>query len=294
MISRYVPYFRSVQDQFRTILQDFMGKMGAGILVFFVLVSLFAPVIAPGGPYKVYSRQDGSLAKLDPPSSRHWFGTTQQARDVFSQTVWGTRIAILIGFLSAFSITLIGTAIGLIAGYYGGKIDDLLMRITDIAYGIPFLPLCILLIAILKPSIWNILLAIILLFWRTTARVIRAQVLSLKERPFVWSARASGAGDLRIIAVHIAPNVLPLALLYLALGIGWGVMTEASLSFLGLGDPMKISWGSMLYDAFQSAAMRRAWWWILPPGISIALFVVSVFLLGRSYEEIVNPRLREP
>jgi peptide/nickel transport system permease protein len=283
-----------MKRQARTVLQDFMGKMGAAVLLFFILVALLAPVIAPEGPFKVYSRPDGTLAKLEPPSAEHWFGTTQHARDVLSQTVWGTQVAILIGFLSALSVTLIGTTIGLIAGYYGGKIDDFLMRITDIAYGIPFLPLCILLIAILKPSIWNILLAIVLLFWRTTARVIRSQVLTLKERPFIWSARASGAGDLRILFVHIAPNIFPLTLLYLALGIGWGVMTEASLSFLGLGDPMKISWGAMLYDAFQFAAMRRAWWWILPPGISIALFVVSVFLLGRSYEEIINPRLREP
>jgi len=294
MVSGYLPYLQIIKNQVQIVLQDFSGKLGACILLFFVLLALFAPVIAPNDPFKVYSREDGSLAKMDPPSSKHWFGTTHYARDVFNQTIWGSRVAILIGFLSAFSVTLIGTVIGLISGYYGGKIDDLLMRLTDIAYGIPFLPLCILLVAILKPSIWNILLAIILLFWRTTARVIRSQVLSLKERPFIWSAKATGAGDLRILFVHIAPNVLPLSLLYLALGVGWGVMTEASLSFLGLGDPMKISWGGMLYDAFQMAAMRTAWWWILPPGISIALFVVSVFLLGRSYEEIVNPRLREP
>lgn len=291
--SRYSPYLKLISSQLKTIFKDPMGRCGFSILVFFVLLSILAPVISPGGPYKVYKRADGSLAKLDPPSAEHWLGTTQSARDVLDQTVWGTRVAISIGFISALCITFIGTNIGILSGYYGGKIDDVMMRITDIAYGIPFLPLCILLVALLKPSIWNILLSITILFWRTTARVIRSQVLSLKERPFVWSAKAAGASNLRIMYVHIAPNVLPLSLLYLALGIGWGVMTEASLSFLGLGDPLKMSWGYMLYHAFHTGAMRIAWWWILPPGISIALFVVSSFLVGRSYEEIANPRLRE-
>lgn len=293
MASKYSPYIRLIKKQTQIVFQDFMGKAGAGILLLYILMALLAPIIAPEGPFKAYSREDGTLAKLEPPSAKHWFGTTFHARDVLSQTLWGARIAIFIGFLSAISITLIGTTVGLVSGYYSGIIDDILMRITDIAYGIPFLPLCILLVSILKPSIWNILLAIVLLFWRSSARVIRSQVLSLKERPFIWSAKAAGAGDMRILFIHIFPNVIPMSLLYLALGIGWGVMTEASLSFLGLGDPMKISWGGMLYDAFQFAAMRKAWWWVIPPGFSIALFVVSAFLLGRSYEEIVNPKLRK-
>jgi peptide/nickel transport system permease protein len=290
--SRYLPYLKLIFSQFRTILQDWMGKIGFTIIAIFIIIAIFAPVISPEGPFKTYRRPDGRFAKMDPPSAQHWFGTTRSARDVFDQTIWGTRVAVSVGLLSALCITIIGTNIGIISGYYGGKVDDILMRITDVAYGIPFLPLCILLVALLKPSIWNILLAIIILFWRTTARVIRSQVLSLKERPFIWSAKAAGAGNLRIMYVHIAPNVLPLSLLYLALGVGWAVMTEASLSFIGLGDPLKMSWGYMLYYAFQSAAMRKAWWWIIPPGASIALFVVSCFLVGRAYEEIVNPRLR--
>jgi len=290
--SRYLLYLGLIYNQLKTILKDPMGKVGMTIITIFILVAIFAPVISPNGPFKTYRKANGRLAKLNPPSAQHWLGTTQSARDVFDQTIWGTRVAVAVGLLSALCITFIGTNIGIISGYYGGKVDDVLMRITDIAYGIPFLPLCILLVAILRPSIWNILLAIIILFWRTTARVIRSQVLSLKERPFIWSAKAAGASDFRIMYVHIAPNVLPLSLLYLALGVGWAVMTEASLSFLGLGDPLKMSWGYMLYYAFQSAAMRKAWWWVIPPGVSIALFVVSCFLIGRAYEEIVNPRLR--
>ena len=290
--SRFKPYFILVREQLKIILQDVMGKIGFSIIVFFILIAIFAPVISPNGPYKVYRSEKGHLEKLQPPSIRHWFGTTTTARDVFDQTVWGTRVAVTIGIISALCVTFIGTNIGIISGYYGGKIDDILMRITDVAYGIPFLPLCILLVALLKPSLWNILLAIIILFWRSTARVIRSQVLSLKERPFIWSAKAAGASNLRIMYIHIAPNILPLSLLYLALGVGWAIMTEASLSFIGLGDPLKMSWGYMLYNAFQSAAMRKAWWWIIPPGLSIALVVVACFLIGRAYEEIVNPRLR--
>jgi peptide/nickel transport system permease protein len=240
----------------------------------------------------MYKDANGRFKIMETPSLTHWFGTTQSARDVLSQTVWGTRVALIVGIISAFCVTFIGTNIGIISGYYGGKIDDILMRIADIAYGIPFLPLCMLLVALLEPNIWSIILGIVTLFWRTTARVIRAQVLTLKERPFVWSAKAAGASDLRIMYLHIAPNVLPLSLLYLALGVGWGVITEASLSFLGLGDPLKMSWGYMLFDAFSVGAMKRAWWWIIPPGICIALVVVSFFLVGRAYEEFVNPRLR--
>jgi peptide/nickel transport system permease protein len=187
----------------------------------------------------------------------------------------------------------VGFNVGLVSGYAGGRIDDLFMRIVDITYGIPFLPFAILLVSLLRPSVWNIVLTISLLFWRTTARVIRAQVLTLRERPFVTSARASGAGPLRIMYLHIAPNVLPLALLYVALGVGTGVLTEAGLAFLGFGDPRMVSWGGMLNVAFHTGSIRLAWWWVIPPGIGIALFVISTFLVGRAYEEIVNPRLHE-
>ena len=289
---RYRYYLERIYKPIKPIFGDWMGKMGICIITFFLVIAICAPIIAPQGPFKMYRTDDGKMAKLKPPSSEHWFGTTRSTMDVLSQTVWGARVALLVGIISAFCCTFIGTNVGIISGYYGGRIDDVLMRITDIAYGIPFLPLCMLLVAFLEPSIWNTLFSIVILFWRTTARVIRSQVLSLKERPFVWSAKASGASDFRIMYLHIAPNVLPLSLLYMALAVGWGVMVEASLSFLGFGDPLTMSWGLMLNNAFHAAAMRTAWWWIVPPGVSIALVVVSFFLVGRAYEEYVNPRLR--
>jgi len=167
------------------------------------------------------------------------------------------------------------------------------MRITDIAFGIPFLPFAVVLIALTRPSIWNIILTISCLSWRTTARVIRSQVLSLKERPFIQAAKVSGGSDLRIMYVHILPNVLPMSFLYVALGIAWATLTEASLSFLGFGDPRMISWGQILYYAFINGSARSAWWVVLPPGICITLFVISAFMVGHAYEEMVNPRLRK-
>jgi peptide/nickel transport system permease protein len=134
---------------------------------------------------------------------------------------------------------------------------------------------------------------VIFFLWRTTARVIRSQVLSLRERPFIWAARAAGASDWKILFFHIGPNVLPFSFLYMAIGVSAGVMLEAGLSFLGFGDPHVTSWGQMMNKAFHAGAMRNAWWWVLPPGICLSLFVTSTFMITRAYEKMINPRLRE-
>jgi peptide/nickel transport system permease protein len=221
-------------------------------------------------------------------------GTTSGGRDIFSQLVFGARPALLVGFLAAFCVALIGTVVGLIAGYFGGWIDNLLMRITDVAFGIPFVPFVIVLVAFLRPSIWNIVAAMALLLWRDTARVIRSQVLTLRERSFVQAARVSGAGPWRIIFLYIAPNIIPLSLLYGTLAVGWAILTEASVSFLGFGDPGVVSWGSMLQDAYVSQALARgAYYWFVPPGLCIILAVMAGFFIGRGYEELLFPRLRE-
>jgi peptide/nickel transport system permease protein len=201
-------------------------------------------------------------------------------------------VALVVGLLSALGSVIIGTLIGLAAGYFGGWVDEVLMRATDVAFGIPFLPFAMVVISIATASLPLIILLVIFFLWRTTARVIRSQVLSLKTRPFVWAAKAAGAGHLKILFLHIMPNVLPLSFLYIAMGVQAGVMLEAALSFLGFGDPHVQSWGIMLNAAFSAGAMRSAWWWVLPPGIALSLFVLSVFAVGRAYEEILNPRLR--
>jgi peptide/nickel transport system permease protein len=280
-------------SQFQLLVADGPGLVGLLLLGFFALIAVFGLELAPYDPIEIQYLADNTMARVDPPSARYWFGTTTHGRDVFSQTLSGARVAVVVGFLSALATVFIGTNIGLFAGYYGGWLDSVLMRLVDISYGIPFLPFAIILVSLLGPSIWNIILVITLLFWRTTARVIRAQVLSLKERPYIWSARAAGASRLYIMYRHILPNVLPLVLLYTALSVGGSVLTEAGLSFLGFGDPNYPSWGTMLNQAFRAGAARTAWWWILPPGISLSLFVVATYMVGRAYEVVVDPRLRK-
>jgi peptide/nickel transport system permease protein len=268
--------------------------LGAWILLaFFLFLAVAGPSIAPHSPIDSNYDPSGGLVRLKPPSHEFWLGTTNLGQDVLSQVVAGARIPITVGVISALFVVFIGTNVGLIAGYFGRYVDDLLMRITDVAYGIPFLPFAIVLISITGIGITNIILAITLLLWRTSARVIRSQVLTLKERPFVLAAKLAGASDVRILYYYIAPHVLPLALLYMAFGVAWGILAEASLGFLGFGDPESISWGQMLYYAFSSGAIRIAWWWTLPPGIAIVLTVASFYLIGRTFEAVANPRLRE-
>ena len=277
----------------RPLLEDRVG-LGAGILLlFFIFLAIAGPALAPYPPNESNYLPDGSLARLLPPSAKYLFGTTNMGQDVFSQTVVGARLAIIIGLISAVFIVFIGTNIGLLSGYFGKYVDDFLMRLIDVAYGVPFIPFAIVLVTLLGVGTTNIILAITSLMWRTSARVIRSQVLSLKERPFVSAAKVAGAGHFRLLYIHIAPNVFPLALLYMAFGVAWGILAEASLGFLGLGDPEAVSWGQMLYFAFRAGAIRTAWWWVVPPGLSIILVVASCYLVGRTFEVLTNPKLRK-
>jgi peptide/nickel transport system permease protein len=268
------------------------SSAGVIILLSFILMAILATQLAPYGPLQ-YNYTNGQLARLLPPSEQFWLGTTYYGQDVLSQVIVGSRSALIVGFVAAFFLSFIGTNIGLISGYFGGRVDTVLMRLTDVAFGIPFLPFAIVLIAVSRPSIWNIIVTICCLLWRTTARVIRSQVLSLKERPFIKAAKVSGAGHLRILYLYLLPNVLPMSLLYVALGISWATLSEASLSFLGFGDPRVISWGQMLHYAFVTGAARSGWWVVLAPGFCITLFSLSGFMVGYFYEEVVNPRLRK-
>ncbi|WP_440770643.1 ABC transporter permease [Natronorubrum sp. DTA28] len=290
-------------DYVRTKLEVFegdrLGQIGLATLFVFLVIGIFArpttieflnltiPGIAPHDPGE---RAVGG--RLESPSAAHPLGTTDMGRDVLSQVIAGTRVTLLVGSLAAFMAVFIGTNVGLVSAYFGGWVDDVLMRITDIVYGVPFLPFAIVLVAILGNSLVNIIVAIVLILWRSTARVIRSQVLSHKQRPYVESAQAIGAGHLRIMYRHILPNVLPLTFLYAAFAVGWAVIAEASLSFLGFGDPNMLSWGEMIYNVYTANAIREAWWWVFPPGICIMLFVMSVFFIGRTLEEVVNPELR--
>jgi len=277
----------------RTIMRYPSGSVALAFLLVFLAMALIGPWAAPYGPFETIYDQDEMPVRLAGPSAQHWLGTTNHGVDVFSQLLWGARIALVVGVLSALGSVLLGTLIGLLAGYFGGLVDEIIMRLTDIAYGIPFLPFALVVIAIVQPSIGLIIILVIAFLWRTTARVIRSQVLTLRERPFVLAARAAGLSEFAILFRHVAPNVLPLSFLYVAIGVQAGVMSEAALSFLGFGDPNVMSWGLMLNDAFRAGAMRSAWWWVLPPGICLSILVISTFMVTRAYEELVNPRLRK-
>jgi peptide/nickel transport system permease protein len=284
---------RSTIEQGRIFVRSKMAVAGLIIILFYLLIAVISPYIVPYAPYERLYMADGSWASLQPPSAAHPLGTTESAHDVLSQLLLGARIAMFVGILGAFMVAVIGTTLGVVAGYYGGWVDEIIMRVVDVLYGLPFIPFVIVLVTVLGASVWNIILGIALLYWLSTARVIRSEVLTLRERPYVEAAQAAGASDFRIMAVHILPNVIPLSALYAAIAVGYSIVAQASIAFLGFGDPTVPSWGVMLQRAFVTQAFGTAWWWVIPPGVSITLVVTGAYLVGRGYEEVVNPQLQE-
>jgi len=273
--------------------RDNFACIGFLIYLTFIVIAILAPIIAPYDPLEMV-KENGKVMFNQLPSTKYLLGTTNMGRDIFSQLIFGARPALIIGFSATFIVMVIGTFVGLIAGYYRGKVGSFLMRITDIAFGIPFIPFIMVLVAFLGPSLWNIVFSMSILIWRDSARVIRSQVLTLRERNFVEAAKVSGASDLRIIFIYIAPNVLPLSFLYGSLTMGWAILGEAALSFLGFGDPRVVSWGYMLQNSFAAQALLRgAFYWIIPPGICIMLIVMAGFYVGRGAEETLYPRLKK-
>lgn len=271
---------------------DHMTKVGVVLLSLFVLAAIVGPEIIDTPPFETNRLEDGAVARNLAPSWDYPAGTNRLGHDLAAQLLHGARLALIVGVIAAGGGAVIGTLIGLVAGYFGGVIDQVLMRITDIALAIPFVPFALVFLALFGPGLRNIILLLALVFWRGTARVVRSQVLTLKERPYIQAARAAGSGNVRIMFVHILPNLLPLIFLFVALGIGGAVSAEAAISFLGFGDPLVATWGQTLNMAFSAGAMRTAWWWVVFPGVALTLFVTSVYLVSRGYEESVNPRLR--
>lgn len=275
-------------------LRDPFAATGLLIYLALVAVALFADRIATHDPTEILFTADGKLAASLPPSSEFLLGTTSLGRDIFSQLVLGSRPSLVVGVTAAAAVACLGTLIGIMAGYLGGAADRLLMRLADVLLGLPFLPSVIVVVAILGPALRNIVLAVAVLLWPNAARVIRAQVLTLSQRQFVEAARVTGAGDARIMLVHIAPNVVPLSFLYGSIAVGWAILTQASVSFLGFGQSDLVSWGTMLQDAYASQALDRGQYaWFLPPGICIVLAVLAGFLVSRGYEEFLYPKLGE-
>ena len=277
-------------DFWRTFSNNRMAIVGLVMLVVIILVAVFAHRIAR---YDVTTSADiTSKDVYKPPSVEHWFGTDDAGKDVFSNFVYGARISLTVGFFAAFISIFIGGLMGIVAGFYGGRVENLLMRITDVMLVIPDLPLMVVIVAMTKPSLTNIIFVIGLLGWTTTSRIVRSQTLAVKSRKFVLRARAIGAGNWHIVMHHILPLVMPLLVVNAILVISLAILNESTLSFLGLGDPTSLSWGQMLNFAFGRGAMSAgAWWALFAPGLGIVWVVLALTLLGHGLEQVLNPRL---
>ena len=263
------------------------AAVGAGVLLLVVLGAVLAPVLAPYDLHKQVGPVFGH------PSWSHPLGLDDGGIDMVTLLMWGARISLVVGFAATFVSMVIGGTIGVAAGYFGGKVDTVLMRITDYFLVIPDVPLMIIVAAIWGPSLFHIVIVIGILLWTSTARVIRAQVKSVRERVYVKRARSLGASHTRVVFRHVLPQVAPLLIANTVLTIAVAIFDETALSFLGLGDPSRISLGKVIENAFQRAAISTgAWWAIVPPGALVAVIILACSLLGGSIEDALNPRLR--
>jgi peptide/nickel transport system permease protein len=266
------------------------GLIGLCILGFFVVIALAAPLLADGEGLELTKATGGVL---ESPSGEYWLGTDNNGRSVLTMLIWGTRISLLVGLLATAISMVIGTVVGLVSGFFEGWIARVLYRITEWFLVIPFLPLAIILAVVLGRSLLNIAIVIGVTSWSATALLIRSQTLSIKERPYLERARLLGAGRWHQVTRHVLPNVMPMVFANTTLTVAAAILAETTLSFLGLGDPTRISWGSMLEAAFGVGAMTTgSWWFMVPPGICVVLVVLAFTLIGQALEEVFNPRLR--
>lgn len=260
----------------------------AGLLIvgFFVAMAAFGPALAP------YSWTQQSGPVYAPPSAQHWLGTDDSGVDVLSELMYGGRTSLIVGFAAAFVSMIVGGGIGIVAGYAGGGTDVALMRTTDYFLVIPDLVLMIVVSTVFGPSLSHVILVIGLLLWTSTARIVRSQVKSIRERVYVQRARSLGASHRRIVVQHILPQVAPLLIATTVLTIAYAIFDESALAFLGVGVP-GVSWGTMLERAFERTAMTQgAWWAFVPPGLAIGVVVIGCYLMGQAIEDALNPRLR--
>jgi len=279
---------------------NWQGMVGLGILVAFLAMALLAPFLAdhalldPNAQLKDASGQ--LLGPYHPPtlSYYNWFGTDQVGQSVLAQFIWSSRISLLVGLLAAVMTTVVGAGIGIVAGFYGGWQGEVWMRLTDAFLVIPWLPLAMVLATTWGQNYWMIIVIIAITSWPGTARVIRADTLRVRELQFIERARAIGSSNGHIMRKHALPNVMPLVFANLVLVVAIAILSETTLSFLGLGDPLNFSWGTMLRNAWiNGAAGLPAWWYLLPPGIAIVLVVLGFTFIGMAYDEVLDPKLRK-
>jgi len=279
-----------VANGWKFFSESMMGKVGLGIVLAIVLMGVLAPYLAPY-PYHELNLKERTLH----PSWKHLLGTNHYGEDLLSRVIWGSRVSLLVGFAAATLSVIIGTLIGMVSGYYGGVSDSILMRITDLFLSVPTLPLMLIFAALFGKGLMNIILVLSLLGWTGTARMVRSETLSLKERPLTEAAKAIGATDTHILGYHVLPNVLPLILASMILSVVNAILGEAWVSFLGFGvsleDPP--SWGIILYWAdLKLAVLNDYWWWIVPPGLLLMLLVLGFAFMSHALDQVLNPRLR--
>jgi peptide/nickel transport system permease protein len=280
--SSYV--LRNFRKGISQLLEDRLTKIALAYLLFVIFLGLFGPSLAPYDYNKQHFSDDGSLQRLESPNNEFLLGTTQRGEDVFSRILYGARPTVITGLLGGLMMVGIGMSIGVTAGYAGGTVESVLMRFTDFIYGVPLIPFALVLISFVGVSFYGSILVIGLILWRGNARVMRSQVLQIKQRPFILAAKATGASSRRIVLKHILPNLVGMGVLFFAIGIGVAIIYQANLAFLGVSNPFLPSWGIMVRNAYNSGYMTIAWWWSMIPGAMISLTVLSTFLVGRGYE----------
>ena len=283
-----------IRKFWRVFSQNTAAVIGLTMFLIILTIAILAPWIAPYDPYEKVG------LPMQPPNEAHLLGTNDVGQDILSELIYGSRISLLIGFIAAVVATLIGTLVGMIAGYYGGLIDEALMRATDVWLSFPGLLLTIFLATVLIRTpiggkiIYTVIFAIALNAWPGVARLVRSVTLKIKELPYIEAAKAIGASNRRILLKHIIPNATPIILVAVLTRIDSAMLTEASLSFLGIGDPTVKSWGMIIhYAMIRNAIVIGMWWWFIPPGLMISLSVLSIILISMGIEEYINPRLRE-
>jgi peptide/nickel transport system permease protein len=288
---RWLRRRRALSGFWRVYRQSRMGMVGLILLAAFILLALAAPLFVSPEDLGV---SDPPGLPLQPPSAEFPLGTEYFGRSVLDLVIYGSRISLLVGFAATVMTMTVGATVGIIGGYYGGKTDSLMNALTNWFLVIPWIPLAIVLASILGRSLFNTILVIGVTSWAGTARLVRADTLSVKERPYVERARALGASNWHLVSRHILPNVMPVIFANTVLTVALSILAETTLSLLGLGDPSSTSWGGIIFDAFDAGALTAGlWWWLIPPGVCICLVTLAFTMCGYALDEVLNPKIRE-
>ncbi len=283
----------ALADFWRSFRHDREGVIGLCLMLFVVAVAIFAPLLADSSGLSV-TKAPG--LPLEAPSARYWLGTDNNGRPVLTLIIWGSQISLIVGLAATFISMVIGTFFGIFAGHFRGLLGGVFNKLTDWFLVIPYLPLAIALAVVFSrlPKLFAVIIVIGITSWPGTARLVRAQTLTVEARPYIERATALGAGHWHQVTRHVLPNVMPLVLANTTLTVSISILAETTLSFLGLGDPLHVSWGTILNQAYSNSGIGNgAWWWVIFPGLAVVVVVRAFNMCGRAMERILDPRLKE-